>query len=70
MYKEQKNIKGDEDMGAVVNAKPIQAMEVNFKSDKEYKDFMEFVENPPAASTFVKNLIKDYQKQDKESSDK
>lgn len=67
MYNEHKNIKGDEDMGAFVNAKPIKAMEVNFKNDKEYKDFMDFVENPPAASKFVKELINKYQKQDEGS---
>jgi len=58
--KSEKKNKGDEDMSAVVEFKPIKSTEINFKSDQECREFEEFVKNPPATSEFVKNLIKDY----------
>lgn len=54
---------GDEDMSAIAETKPIKSTEVTFDSEKEYEEFMELVKDPPATSEFVKDLIKQYQKQ-------
>jgi hypothetical protein len=59
----KKNKGGDEHMGVTVNSKPIKSTEINFKSDKDYKDFMKLVNNPPPPSEYVKELIEKYQKQ-------
>lgn len=59
----EKENKGDKDMSTIIESKPIKSTEINFTSDKECKEFVEFVKNPPATSDFVKDLIKDYKNQ-------
>lgn len=53
----------EKDMNAIVKQRPVESAEVNFKSDKEYKDFVKLVNNPPEPNERVKNLIKQYQSQ-------
>lgn len=43
-----------------VQTKPIESMKLNFKFDNEYQEFMEYILNPPPASEFVNDLIKNY----------
>lgn len=49
-----------ENMGTTI--KPIKSMEINFKSEKDYEEFVDFINNPPEPSEYVKNLIKQKQK--------
>ncbi|MEI3613722.1 hypothetical protein [Pseudogracilibacillus sp. SO30301A] len=61
-----KNKKGDEDMNTVVEPKPVKSLEINFDSDKQYDDFVDYIKNPPAPSKRVKELIKEYRKQSRD----
>lgn len=46
---------------------PIKSTEISFKSYKEYKDFVNLLNNPSEPSDFVKNLMKQYQKQSEDN---
>ncbi len=50
-------------MATVVKPKPIKSTEINFESNEDFEEFVEFINNPPETSSFVKDLIKNYQKQ-------
>ncbi|WP_176448340.1 hypothetical protein [Lentibacillus sp. CBA3610] len=52
-----------EDKKMTSATKPVKSTEINFDSEKEFKDFTEFVNNPPEPSKFVKELIEQYQEQ-------
>lgn len=60
---EEKKCEGDEDVNTVVEHKSVKSTEIDFQSDKEYDKFVDYIENPPASSQFVKDLIKEYREQ-------
>jgi len=57
----------EQDMGTIFKPQPVKSTEINFNSDKEYEDFIKLINNPPEPSDFVKNLIKQYQKQSRDN---
>ncbi|MEW9674902.1 DUF1778 domain-containing protein [Lentibacillus sp. L22] len=48
-------------MDTVIKHKPIKSAEINFKSEKEYDDFVKMLNNPPEPNERVKKLMKQYQ---------
>lgn len=55
-----KKSKGDEDMTAGTEFKPVKSAKVETEA---FKDLVDYVSHPPEASDFVKDLIKNYRKQ-------
>lgn len=58
----EKNSKEDEDMNTPADPKSVKSTEITFDSDREYENFIKYIENPPETSNFVKDLIKEYRK--------
>lgn len=54
----KENGKGDEVMAAAI--KPVKSTEIHFDSDEEYDKFINYIENPPEPSEYVKNMIQKY----------
>lgn len=61
-----KKNKGDVDMNTVAKPKPVQSLDLHFKSDEAYEEFIDFVCDPSEPSDFVKELIGKYEEKNKE----
>ncbi|MEI3598185.1 MULTISPECIES: type II toxin -antitoxin system TacA 1-like antitoxin [unclassified Oceanobacillus] len=56
-------------MGTTTERMQVKSTEIEFKSEKEYDDFVKLINNPPEPNQRVKRLIKQYQSQREKKDD-
>lgn len=54
---------GKKNMDKVIKSGPVESPEINFKSEKEYENFVKPVNHPPEPNERVKKAMKQYQNQ-------
>ena len=62
--------KEEKDMGTTTERMQVKSTEIEFKSEKEYADFVKLINNPPEPNQRVKSLIKQYQSQREKMDDR
>lgn len=60
--KSAENSKEDEDMEAVIDNRSVKSTEITFDTNKECRDFVKLINNPPEPNERVKRLMKKYNK--------